>query len=838
MEGHMKEKKIKTIFRKVIISVLLLTITLTIPGCGDDLKRFVSTDLTSEAAARIDANLVILRQLADSGLINEESFTNIKEQLEKVKDDFMALGEGDGNQDTFNTLISAVSNMRYFSDTVEGGTVPGLYYVPDGTGNNISVEGSGKSAGELADFLIGNYVAESIGGGMDHPGTWVYSESPRENVNAIQLISDDMADYINGLFGFNVYVLNPTATDGKSIDEIVQLFQDNVQTVEGASGTVKQNLISNEFLNTYFVPAVDANGNKVTLLDTTQPENMLVQESKANTDRSANRPGMDMVLSQNGAEQLSIRFNEFNQDVYDKIVSMLGINNSKFAFSANSGDNNIYLLEYPAYYVSEFSDNGDNTVTANLERSGIGVNLLTGKIVKYEGSEGSWSNDSTPLPDTIDSYLTMSGAENEEELGMASFIVKGVCEMPINVNVEGATQSQAYSGRIVLRDYLEGVYSPGVSTDSGTNIAVYGRKIRLDMDDETNWVEDDSLQLTVSGDVTNDGKSYTWQQYKLVFKKGVPIANFIDKEGNDLTGETLATDKQMPQLQITDFADFSLLSGSGSESQVKTLNLKNMDGASVSESDVDSVPGENKKIGELTHKTGSSVEATGMFPGPTLGVNDYNSDSDSKQRFYVLATDTDMFDTSLFSAWINSSDEEASLDAWNNYLAENDMMYNIDHNAVNDYLMSNYQYELSQNGVVILDLETVAKIQDELDQKHQYSRNRFVTTSIIVIGWILIGYALLLLLAWVLDTNADIGIKLTEKLTLGHWVAIKYKDDVPNYDASERKYLTLGSMIIRCSVVIVTGILLLRIDVFEIVLFLINMFGDVAIRIEEIIRGI
>ena len=165
-------------------------------------------------------------------------------------------------------------------------------------------------------------------------------------------------------------------------------------------------------------------------------------------------------------------------------------------------------------------------------------------------------------------------------------------------------------------------------------------------------------------------------------------------------------------------------------------------------------------------------------------------------------------------------------------------MYSIDHNAVNDYLMSNYQYELSQNGMVILDLETVAKIQKEMNQESAYSRNRFVSTSIVVIGWILIGYAMLLMLAWVLDTNADMGIKLTEKLTLGHWVAIRYKDDMPYYDASERKYMTLGNMIMRCSVVIVVGILLLRIDVFEIVLFLINMFGDAAIKIEEIIRGI
>lgn len=852
MEDIMKEKK-KSRFsiRKIIISVVFLTIMLTIPGCGEVIQAFMTSSLATEIENRVNSNIEILESLGNAGLLSDTMVQETKSDMLEIAANIRKLAEAEDQSALIMLNQSVVSYKQYTDETTTGikyydenGKSHDVNPGNDENGNHIKgldVVSSGTTVG-LDAYLAGNYMASVHGVIYRGDGT-VSTDHWREDMDAepVRLLSDDMKNELNKKFAFNVYVLNPTATQtGQSssadggIDGLIELFQQSIQVTQSEGGTSIVNVIDPSFLNNYFSPAIDSEGNQITLLDTSLEENQIIKASKANKDSSLNVPGKDLVITQNGHPQFEMRFIEFDKEVYDKINSLLGMNNTKYVFSSADGQNNVYLMEYPVYYIDSLTDNKDNTVTANLERSGIGLNLLTGKIIKYDSEGDGWLNSGTYLSDTVDSYLTVSGAENNDDESKSSFIIKGVCQIPVGLNLDESTSTDAYSGRIILRDYLEATYSPGVSTDNNSSLAVYGRKIRINFStDDSGWIESDSGIVT-SNSVTKD----IFKQYTPVFRKGVSMANFVDKNGNDLTGESLATDLQMPELQITDFADFDLLAGADSEPQVKTLNLKNMSGVSVTESDSDSIPGENAKINELTRKTGDSVNISGMFPGQEIGTADYNSDTADKQRFYCLSLDSDMFDTSLFSAWINSSDPEASLEYWNNYLAENNMMYSIDHNAVNDYLMSNYQYELSQNGMVILDLETVAKIQKEMNQENVYSRNRFVSTSIVVIGWILIGYAMLLMLAWVLDTNADMGIKLTEKLTLGHWVAIRYKDDMPYYDASERKYMTLGNMIMRCSVVIVVGILLLRIDVFEIVLFLINMFGDAAIKIEEIIRGI
>lgn len=329
-------------------------------------------------------------------------------------------------------------------------------------------------------------------------------------------------------------------------------------------------------------------------------------------------------------------------------------------------------------------------------------------------------------------------------------------------------------------------------------------------------------------------KSYngtTKSQFELNYPKGVDIATFVDKQGEEVPNST--------KLQITDFCDISLLNtDNADDAVVKTIVQKGAQPGEVPAQKV--LDGKNATVADLKRITvdNEPIKPTLMFPSETLGIGDFTSDNEQKQRFYCIATKHGLFESALFSSWIESKASEASLDWWNSYLSDNGFVYKVDHGELNDYLSSNYAYELSENGIIILDLEVVAKIQEQFTEDANTSKTHKIRTFFMVLGWAIICYSIVLMLAWIIDTNTDIGIKLFEKMTFGNWVAIKYDEDMPSYNTNERTYLTGGHALIRCILLIAVGILLIMINVFDVVLVLIKLFGQLASKLEEMIQGI
>ena len=107
-----------------------------------------------------------------------------------------------------------------------------------------------------------------------------------------------------------------------------------------------------------------------------------------------------------------------------------------------------------------------------------------------------------------------------------------------------------------------------------------------------------------------------------------------------------------------------------------------------------------------------------------------------------------------------------------------------------------------------------------------------------ILGIFLIAYSMILMLAWVLDTSVDIGFSLLNKLTFGHWIAIKYAEDIPSYHDPDSKYIDGKHMFISCLIIIAVAIIAIRVDENYIALQLIKFFGGIGSKIEEIIRGI
>ena len=119
----------------------------------------------------------------------------------------------------------------------------------------------------------------------------------------------------------------------------------------------------------------------------------------------------------------------------------------------------------------------------------------------------------------------------------------------------------------------------------------------------------------------------------------------------------------------------------------------------------------------------------------------------------------------------------------------------------------------------------------------EIERNQLIRTSFIILGWFLICYSVLLILAWAVDTNADIGIDLLNKLTMGNWIAVKYSEDIPAHDISGVKCIDPSRLMFGTIILIVVGILLININIFDLIIVLIEYVGSLSRALEKLLQG-
>ena len=86
-------------------------------------------------------------------------------------------------------------------------------------------------------------------------------------------------------------------------------------------------------------------------------------------------------------------------------------------------------------------------------------------------------------------------------------------------------------------------------------------------------------------------------------------------------------------------------------------------------------------------------------------------------------------------------------------------------------------------------------------------------------------------------SNIDVGIGFLNKVSLGHWQAVKYPEDIPEGSLGDVEYMTAGKLFMRCLVIISLGILLILVNVFDIVKVLLKLFGPIALALEDLISG-
>lgn len=805
------------------LSLVLAVMAVILTGCdGEALSSYIKTDLGASLQARFQENVNLTNKLYSVGIIDVETRDSIVSHINKQASEYYKL---DKSSNTYTDVVTVDTNN---GDYKSGEVVRSVsaYWVYNGSSladKNImfddatAVSGT-ESASRFGLRLVGNWYhqhyirAKGVGSTLKNGGynldidrlplgdRPVYIERSDKNENIvvpIRIIDKDMLNFSIGT-DITVYVLKDsvsTSVDGQnSIDSLIALLNNDSSYENGK--------LKSDIAKTYFEQAVDSStGEKVTLGNLFEFQDLIKVSDSYNEDSipvskygSGNRPGYDILIKQEGINSLKIKLEEYNADEVNRVCNILGMDSitgdstNKWIYGTN---NDIYLMEYPVYYISGLKSSNDN-VELELSESQMNINIYTGKTIYVNGTERH------VMSRVDDEYITLGDTSIRNSA--SSFILSGKCSTSVSVSIDNENSNTAdiKVGRVILRDYLETVYCPGIVSD--TNLVVFGRKIRFNK---------------VSTDMD-----------KAYISKTDPVAIYVDKEGNQIGSNTLTS------------ADFC---------SIRTLNDSNK---------VFRLAYSGEKAGQvirgssLNEYSSQSLETTVVnrvgvvaipFPCNDLGANadkksmeTVSENGETKQLFYAIGVTGDVFSTGLYSSWINSEKEENSLLWWNNWLYKHGFSYSVDYNNINTVISNNFSYEVSSNGVVQLDLKVIAKIQEEMSNKQIKKENRAIRTFFKVLGYALIVYSVILMGGWIIDTNLDAGLDITGKLTFGRRIAYHSSEDI-EFEQGDKTSMTMTNMIVDCIVIIAFGLLLVLTDVFVFINCILGIFAGLAKYLESFI---
>lgn len=807
-------KHLKTYIKRFMIIATVMVCTLPLSSCGSiTIAPGAVDDLYTALQQRVQMNMNIANELHKAGLISDTVLENVTSNMDTIYKNILSKLNSDEEKEILSgltTLSKGIVDWRLMP--TENPCTNGEH-----TGPNCCTEQ--KIANFLLDCIARQKAEKQLSDAapLDTAGA---------TIQPIELIGDSAAQEIQKAMNYPIYVLN----EDVSLDSVCAFL----------NKYINNDLVTEEFFQNsgnFFHELKDSDGNTVTLLDqdnedskiinvskepaiTWVDENQKVTDFKALKERDSlysglsglngSIPGKDLVIRQSGHPVMVVRFKEFNQEAFENIRNQLGLGEQKYLVTTTESGGRVYLLQYPVGYVDGFdlSEDGQN-YEASIAKSNLEINIKTGKLYKVSESgnmtdyTGRIANESEV--DSEDPYISLSGGSPDT----SSFTIHGetgVDDDPTSGawNLEfGGKGVKASIPRIVLRDYLEISYSPNVTP--GETFVAFGRKIRI---------------LHFSGPLNQE------------------VAKICNKDGTVSEGAM--------SFDINNFADYSALAGTGGETTlpyVKYIPNSTAEGVSTEEdetnfcAELSTIPNyETDKVEMLRGIARDSIQCGVPFPGDIVAKGDKNL-KDAKPLFYGLIVSKNYQESGLLN-WIASESDTESTSWWNLWLKSHDFTYQIGTQEVLNYLKENYTYELGQAGYVMLDLDTLSKLQEELDAEAQAGQTHTLRTFFKILGYVLVGYAFILMMCWVADTSVDLGLNLTQKVSFGRLVAVAGDEELRGSEENNHvSYVGFQSMLLSCFKIIVIGLLLILVDIVSIVSFLTQTLGRIAVSIGEMIGG-
>lgn len=770
---------------KRIIAIACTTmLMLSLTGCDANTATFAA-DTKRALTDRMTLNMKCLEKLKVSGLISTIQYDGMQKNLQEVSDRLAKISLDSGNDALTEIGNACVWWLKVKDADTEIGETEKSFVTEFGTMQNAMAKnaydvsetrhGTEHIINDAETAKLANHLEVLMGMESADASMGIGQIKPIEILNSTHLKE------FNEMLNYEVWVLKE-GTDGKlqTMDAIKAAVKEATGQGTGASNSGNVNVPL--LLQNYF-----KNSNKAFIDYTNTTRNLPIQYSKANGNIQT--PGSDLVLTQTVSESkklsrtqnvMTVRFLEFNEEVVDKLTGTAGGVGQKYiVVPGTSGQTGrIYLLEYPVSVVDTITYNEANgKIKTTFKETKLKINLLNDTLI----------NDITLTEQGEPKYINTGTIANPYKDGNAAFGIYG--SLNTQVVFGAGNKANADVGRVVLRDYLEYSLMPGVHATE--NVVALGRKVRI---------------LHFDGSAKDQ------------------FACYVDAYGNNIANST--------KIYARDIMDIAKASNTPMRSKL------NIDTAETEPTDTGDPLGTGLETIPLEYA--ASVKPVDMFAGNMVDTTDKSSTiNTSKMLYWGIALDVNPFDSKLYSDWMDKKSDTAGLNWWLGYIKAQGYTYSFETGDIQEFFKGNYNFNAADDGFVQIDLGAVAKIQDDYAKQADLGAVSWIRTTFVLIGFILLGWSMVLMGCWAIDTNIDGGFNTLQKASCGRWIAVKYADEIPNSRGTDGEmYLTFAKMFMKVLVVIAMGILLISVDVVQLVVMIIQAFGGIASMISKKIFGL
>lgn len=603
-------------------------------------------------------------------------------------------------------------------------------------------------------------------------------------------------------------------------------LKDYAEKSENLSETEIKNL--ENFLMEYCEPCKYADGSQVTFLkcetyssgkrytddtkkvpyifaDTLPAANAAVGTAASGDELEAlNKLGTDLVVTSDNKISVNVRIMEFNPELLESLKDQDRLSDDnktrgKFYKTTKSDTLAAIRLDYPMYKIDSIKTENVTSEDwkATISDTGLFMDLADGSvyddqhyILKYNNQQLYtkesvlfWDYNYVDADDPNSTKITMKDVDTGKEFNVHPLVLRDYVELYYvrdgdNDIVDG-TPGESPEYWIPVGRRLRVTKLKGGKDD----IKKFARSLSFDgtMPESVNYISLDKITDRTSGYGFYEGVSE---------RLGLGVDN---------------SDEINSAINATRTEDSRLLSATGGTYSTENFGLTQKE-AMFNQIFPTICMGEEQKMGDdgvrysavalaqIDHDKVYKKQAGGTYAAPTV---------------YGMTLSTPLTSANITGGdWIgNTENESEGVQKWNSWLSDNNFNYQVPLRKLLEMLGIAIDELNDGESGIIFDADVLKDLTEKYNNDEIATTQRVIRTISVIFGFVIQAYALLLLGAWVFDTNIYAGPQILKKMSAGKWEAVKDKSDYAS-DTGEIHYMDLRDMIFMLMAFTTVGVLL------------------------------
>lgn len=519
---------------------------------------------------------------------------------------------------------------------------------------------------------------------------------------------------------------------------------------------------------------------------------------------SVNQLGKDIAISSDGKVSLILRIMEFNPELLDALKEQDRLSDDnktrgKFYKTTKSDTLAAIRLDYPMYKIDSIKTENVTSEDwkATISDTGLFMDLADGSvyddqhyILKYNNQQLYtkesvlfWDYNYVDADDPNSTKITMKDVDTGKEFNVHPLVLRDYVEL--------------YYVRDGDNDIVDG--TPGESPEYWIPV---GRRLRVTKlkggkDDIKKFARSLSFDGTMPESVNYISlEKITDRTSGYGFYEGVSERLGLGVENSDEINSAI---------NATRTEDSRLLSATGGTYSTENFGLTQKE-AMFNQIFPTVCMGEEQKMGDdgvrysavalaqIDHDKVYKKQAGGTYAAPTV---------------YGMTLSTPLTSANITGGdWIgNTENGSEGVQKWNSWLSDNNFNYQVPLRKILEMLGIAIDELNDGESGIIFDADVLKDLTEKYNNDQAETTQRVIRTISVIFGFVIQAYALLLLGAWVFDTNIYAGPQILKKMSAGKWEAVKDKSDYAS-DTGEIHYMDLRDMIFMLMAFTAVGVLL------------------------------